>query len=56
MNPPSLKTRIACKAASILASALITFTGVHLIAGYGLPSQPASGVTLLAAAYPASDY
>jgi hypothetical protein len=49
----TLTTRIARNAASILASALITFTGLHLIADYALPSAPAPAAVNLAVAHTA---
>lgn len=43
----SQKTRIARRAASILASLFITFTGLHVIASYALPEpQPADTLVL----------
>lgn len=48
MNTP-LKTRIARIASSIVASVLITFTVVNLIANYALPDPASSGATDLAA-------
>lgn len=45
----SLKTRIARRTASILASLFITFTGLHLIAGYALPEPTPADTVVLAA-------
>ena len=40
-------------AGSIIASVLITFTGLNLIANYALPGNPQAGSIKLAAAAPA---
>jgi hypothetical protein len=45
-----LTTRIARTASSIAAAALITLTGLHLIASYALPVQSLQGAVILAAA------
>jgi hypothetical protein len=45
-----LTTRIARTASSFAAAALITFTGLHLIASYALPAQSLPGPVILAAA------
>ncbi len=44
----SPKTRIARRAASILASLIITFTGLHLIAGYALPEPTPADTAVMA--------
>jgi hypothetical protein len=44
-----LKTRIAHRAAAILASTLVTFTGLQLITNYALPPQSAEQTVVLAA-------
>lgn len=41
---------IARTASSFAAAALITFTGLHLIASYALPAQSQSSSVILAAA------
>lgn len=48
----ALKTRIATASCAMLASVLITFTGLHMIAGYALPGQAQSGAVQMAAALP----
>ncbi|MCW5633619.1 MAG: hypothetical protein KIT17_09800 [Rubrivivax sp.] len=36
-----MKTSLTTRAAALVASLLVTFTLVHLIAGYALPEEPA---------------
>lgn len=45
-----LTTRIARTASSFAAAALITLTGLHLIASYALPAQSQPGAVILASA------
>lgn len=45
-----LTARIARTASSFAAAALVTFTGLHLIASYALPAQSQPGAVILAAA------
>jgi hypothetical protein len=55
LNALTARTQaLACIAAPLLCAALVTFTGVQVIASYALPEQAAAGAVLAAASAPAA--
>lgn len=56
LNALTIRTQSMVRiAAPLLCAALVTFTGVQVIASYALPGQAAAGAVLAAASAPVSD-